>query len=46
MKAHYAFKEQVAMVDFTYNEAERGDEPVAKVCSSLTNNLCLWHNSP
>lgn len=32
VKAHYAFKEQVAMVDFTYNEAERGDEPLAKVC--------------
>jgi len=30
VKAHYAFKEQVAMVDFTYNEAERGDEPLAK----------------
>lgn len=22
------------MVDFTYNEAERGDEPLAKVCLS------------
>ena len=32
VKAHYAFKEQVAMVDFTYNENAVGDEPLAKVC--------------
>ena len=32
MKAHYAFKEQVAMVDFTYNEGKTSDAPLAKVC--------------
>lgn len=31
MKAHYAFKEQVAMVDFTYNEGKTSDAPLAKV---------------
>ena len=41
MKAHYAFKEQVAMVDFTYNEGKTSDAPLAKVyifarCVSLS----------
>lgn len=40
MKAHYAFKEQVAMVDFTYNEDKSGDEPLAKVNSCC---LLLFH---
>lgn len=31
MKAHYAFNEQVAMVDFTYNENKSNDKPLAKV---------------
>ena len=31
VKAHYAFKEQVAMVDFTYNESKASDKPLAKV---------------
>ncbi|DBA69267.1 hypothetical protein WJX79_004479 [Trebouxia sp. C0005] len=30
VKAHYAFKEQVAMVDFTYNEGKTSDAPLAK----------------
>lgn len=30
VKAHYAFKEQVAMVDFTYNEGKLGQDPLAK----------------
>jgi len=37
VKAHYAFKEQVAMVDFTYNEGKTSDAPLAKVrCCCLT----------
>lgn len=31
VKAHYAFNEQVAMVDFTYNENKSNDKPLAKV---------------
>jgi len=34
VKAHYAFKEQVAMVDFTYNEGKTSDAPLAKVYTS------------
>ncbi|KAL3155581.1 hypothetical protein ABBQ38_010838 [Trebouxia sp. C0009 RCD-2024] len=30
VKAHYAFNEQVAMVDFTYNENKSNDKPLAK----------------
>ena len=36
MKAHYAFKEQVAMVDFTYNESKASDKPLAKVMQILS----------
>ena len=35
MKAHYAFNEQVAMVDFTYNENKSNDKPLAKVRHEL-----------
>ncbi len=37
MKAHYAFKEQVAMVDFTYNEGKTSDAPLAKVYTRYVN---------
>ena len=48
MKAHYAFKEQVAMVDFTYNEGKLGNDPLAKVSLSgfahfaLSNSVCCF----
>ena len=42
MKAHYAFKEQVAMVDFTYNEGKTSDAPLAKV-NSFTRHVSLSH---
>lgn len=44
MKAHYAFNEQVAMVDFTYNENKSNDKPLAKARheTKLTMLQCLY----
>lgn len=47
MKAHYAFNEQVAMVDFTYNENKSNDKPLAKVRheTSWSCRSCRMHHA-